>query len=165
MLKDQRDLLVAFNGQQVRYILVGGYALGRYTEPRVTKDMDVFIDTADENADRVFQALVDFGAPLAGHTSKDFQDPYSGFQIGMPPSQIDLIFAISGVSFEEAWAGAVAGKTSDGIPVRYLSSDHFVRIRQLQGACKILPTLLPSSLREKQMRLLSTRTPDGKRQL
>ncbi len=133
MLKDQRDLLLAFNGRQVKYILVGGYALGRYTEPRVTKDMDVFVGTDDVNADRVFKALSDFGAPLAGHTPKDFQDPYSGFQIGLPPSQIDLIFAISGVSFDEAWATAITGKTTDGIPVQYLSSDLFVTNKTAAG--------------------------------
>ncbi len=133
MLKDQRDLLLAFNARQVRYILVGGYALGRYTEPRVTKDMDVFVGTDDENADRVFKALADFGALLAGRTPKDFQDPYFGFQIGNIPSQIDLIFAISGVSFEEAWLASIVGTTSEGIPVRYLSSDHFVRNKTIAG--------------------------------
>jgi len=77
MEKDQRDLLLAFNEQQVRFLLVRGYALGRYTEPRVTKDLDVFVDISDENAQRVFLALAKFGAPLQGYTPRDFQDPYS----------------------------------------------------------------------------------------
>jgi hypothetical protein len=74
MKSDQRDLLLAFNEQQVKYLVVGGYALGRYTEPRVTKDLDVFVEISEENAQRVFVALAKYGAPLDGLTPKDFQD-------------------------------------------------------------------------------------------
>ncbi|MGH9595786.1 MAG: hypothetical protein ACRD3K_03220, partial [Edaphobacter sp.] len=82
---------------------------------------------------RVYKGLAQFGAPLAGYTPKDFQDPYTGFQIGLPPSQIDIIFAASGLSFEEAWAESVPGATDEGIPVRYLSSDHFIRNKSVAG--------------------------------
>jgi hypothetical protein len=135
---DQRDLLLAFNEQSVRYILVGAYALNIYTEPRATKDLDVFIDTSDENAQKVFAALAKFGAPISGMTSADFQDPYSGFQFGVPPSQIDVILAISAVSFEEAWEQSVAGQTGDGIPVRYLSRDHLIRNKLAAGRLRDL---------------------------
>ncbi len=87
MKSDQSDLLLAFNEQQVKYLVVGGYALGRYTEPRVTKDLDVFVEISEENAQRVFAALAKYGAPLAGLTPKDFQDPYSGYQLGLPPAK------------------------------------------------------------------------------
>ena len=127
MLKDQTDLLLAFNEQHVKYLLIGGYALGRYTEPRVTKDLDVFVDITDENAQRVFDALAKYGAPLKGYTPKDFQDPYSGYQLGLTPSQVDVIFAISAVSFDEAWKDSVPGQTGDGIPVRYISLEHLIR--------------------------------------
>jgi hypothetical protein len=133
MLKDQLDLLLAFNEHSVRYILVGGYALGRYTEPRVTKDLDIFVETTKDNAERVFNALAQFGAPLAGYSPEDFQDPYSGFQIGLPPSEIDILFAISGLTFEEAWTGSVVGVTAEGIPVRYLSADDFIRNKTAAG--------------------------------
>jgi len=81
----------------------------------------------------VFAALAAYGAPLAGYTPKDFQDPYSGYQFGFPPSQIDLIFAISAVSFEEAWRDSVPGQTGDGIPVRYISLEHFIRNKEAAG--------------------------------
>lgn len=133
MEKDQRDLLLAFNEQHVKYLLIGGYALGRYTEPRVTKDLDVFVDITDENAERVFAALAKYGAPLKGYTPKDFQDPYSGYQLGLPPSQVDVIFAISAVSFDEAWKDSVPGQTGDGIPVRYISLEHLIRNKVAAG--------------------------------
>lgn len=127
MLKDHRDLLLAFNACRVKFLLVGGHALGRYTEPRVTGDMDVFIDTGEDNAKRVFAGLAQYGAPLAEYTVETFQNPYEGFQIGVPPQQIDLLFAVSGLTFDEAWANSIEGTTSDGMPVRYLSEDDFIR--------------------------------------
>ena len=84
MLKDHRDLLLAFNTARVRYILVGGYALGRYTEPRTTRDLDVFVDPSPGNSVRTFEGLARFGAPLAGLTPEDFQTVYESFQIGAP---------------------------------------------------------------------------------
>jgi hypothetical protein len=132
-MKDQRDLLFAFNESRVKYLLVGGHALGRYAEPRVTRDMDIFIEVSKDNSERVFQALVRYGAPLAGYTPSDFQNPYDGFQIGAPPQQIDLIFAISAVTFEEAWRDSLEGTIFDDVPVRYLSSDHFIRNKTAAG--------------------------------
>jgi hypothetical protein len=133
MEKDQRDLLLAFNEQSVRYLIVGGYALVRYTEPRVTKDLDIFIEISEENARRVYAALAKFGAPVAQYTPADFQDPYSGFQFGVPPSQIDIILAISAVSFDEAWRDSIVGSTGDQIPVRYISLDHLIRNKLAAG--------------------------------
>jgi hypothetical protein len=132
-MQDQRDLLLAFNACHVKYLLVGGHALGRYAEPRVTRDMDVFIDLSQENSERVFAALARYGAPLAGYSPADFQNPYDGFQIGAPPQQIDLLFTISAVTFDEAWQDSLEGTIFDGIPVRYLSSDHFIRNKTAAG--------------------------------
>jgi hypothetical protein len=133
MEKDQRDLLLAFNEQSVKYMIVGGYALGRYAEPRVTKDLALFVEASQENAGKVFTALAKFGAPLAGLTPADFQDPYSGFQLGLPPNQIDIILAISDVSFAEAWAESTIGSTGEGIQVRYISLQHLIRNKLAAG--------------------------------
>lgn len=133
MLKDQIDLLRAFNTARVRYLLVGGYALGRYAEPRATRDLDVFVDASAENSFRTFEGLALFGAPLAGYKPVDFQTVYETFQIGAPPYAIDIIFAISGVPFDEAWAESIEGVTSEGISVRYLSMEHFIRNKAAAG--------------------------------
>jgi hypothetical protein len=151
MLKDHRDLLLAFNEFHVRYLLIGGYALGRYTEPPVRGDLDVFVDASPDNSTRVFNALARFGAPLAGYTAADFETIYETFQIGTPPTQIELIFAISGLSFEEAWKNSVAGTTSDGIHVRYLSSEDFIRNKRPPAVCRILRTSRPSLQQGRQM--------------
>lgn len=129
MLKDQTDLLRAFNTAHVRYLLIGAYALGRYTEPRATRDLDASV----ENSYRTFEGLALFGAPLAGYKPEDFQTVYESFQIGAPPYEIDVIFAISGVSFDEAWAHSIEGVTSEGIPVRYLSAEHVMLNKIVAG--------------------------------
>ena len=138
MLKDQRDLLLAFNEHKVRYVVVGGYAFNHYTEPRATKDLDVFVDSSDENAQCVFKALAAYGAPVSGYTPADFQDAKFGFQFGTPPSRVDVLLAIDAVSFDEAWTNCIAGKTGDGIPVHYLSVQDLIRNKLAVGRLRDL---------------------------
>ena len=121
MEKDQRDLLRVFNERRVRYLVVGGYAVSYFTEPRVTKDLDIFIATSDADVELVYEALAEFGAPLAGMTPKDFQDPAWGYQIGQPPSRIDILQDLTAIDFESAWIAGEAGMIDDDIPVRYIS--------------------------------------------
>lgn len=69
---DFSDLLRALNDAKVEYLIVGGYAVGKYTEPRYTKDIDIWINNSLDNAERMFQALKAFGAPLGDVTVDDF---------------------------------------------------------------------------------------------
>lgn len=71
---DFSDLLSLFNANRVEYLVIGGYALIQYAEPRYTKDLDLWISTATENASAVFQSLQKFGAPLEGLSQKDFSE-------------------------------------------------------------------------------------------
>jgi hypothetical protein len=127
MEKDQRDLLRVFNEKKVRYLVVGGYAVSHFTEPRVTKDLDIFIDTSDENVATLYAALAAFGAPLAGMTPRDFQDPSWGYEIGQPPSRIDILQELDAVDFNSAWNAGEDGMIDTDIPVRYISSDDLIK--------------------------------------
>lgn len=127
MEKDQRDLLLVFNERKVKYLVVGGYAVSHFTEPRVTKDLDIFIDTSDENVGIVYAALTDFGAPLAGLTPKDFQDPAWGYQIGQPPSRVDILQELTAIDFEPAWHAGEEALIDGDIPVRYLSAGDLIK--------------------------------------
>jgi hypothetical protein len=81
--EDLKQLLRAFNEHGVEYLVVGGYAVGVYAEPRATKDLDLFIRSEVKNSAAVFRALAAYGAPIAGLTPADFcDDPNSVFQIG-----------------------------------------------------------------------------------
>src|SRR5579863_5167022 len=100
--KDLRDVLLAFNAHAVKYLVVGGYAFGVHAEPRATKDLDLFIQSDEENSNAVFRALAQFGAPLDGLSPADFTDG-TIFQIGQPPARVDILQQIDGISFDEAW--------------------------------------------------------------
>ena len=104
--EDFRDLLVLFADAGVEFIIVGAYALAFHGAPRASGDIDVFVRPGRANAQRVFDALTRFGAPLAsaGVTAADFAEPGVVYQIGLPPRRIDVLTEISGVTFNEASA-------------------------------------------------------------
>src|ERR1019366_10703366 len=89
MNSDFEELLSIFNENGVRYLIVGGHAVMLYTEPRYTKDLDVWIDASAENAEQVYRSLLKFGAPLAGLTAKDFAEERTFYQMGIPPVRVD----------------------------------------------------------------------------
>ncbi len=103
MNSDFEDLLRIFSDAEVRYLIVGGYAVMLYSEPRYTKDLDIWVEPSPGNAERVFDALARFGAPLSSLTPADFALPGNFYQVGMPPVRIDIIMSIDGVEFGEAW--------------------------------------------------------------
>ncbi len=102
---DFRDLLSSLLAADVRFLLVGSYALAFHGHPRATKDMDVWVEPTQENAVRVLQALAAFGAPIQQLTADDFADPQTVFQIGVPPRRVDLLCSVEPVDFDIAWAG------------------------------------------------------------
>ena len=102
--RDFRDLFAALNDAQAEYLLVGGYAVAFHAQPRFTKDLDVWANPTSINAERVLAALRAFGAPLHGLTATELARPGLIFQIGVPPNRIDVLTAIDGVDFAEAWA-------------------------------------------------------------
>ena len=108
---DFSDLLKLFNDKKVKYLIIGGYAVVQYAEPRYTKDLDIWINTDTTNASSVYEALKEFGAPLAELTEKDFAEEGYFYQMGVPPVRVDILMGIPGVAFEEAWK---KGQKSNG---------------------------------------------------
>ncbi len=103
--QDFEDLLSCLLAADVRFLLVGGYALAFHGHPRATKDMDVWVNPAADNAQRVLRALAAFGATTSDLTPAAFSEPRTVFQIGVPPRRVDLVCSIDGVDFADAWAG------------------------------------------------------------
>jgi hypothetical protein len=101
--EDLHDLLQAFTDHEVRFLIVGGYALAVHGYPRATGDLDVWIECNDANAGRAYDALRVYGAPLQDLTGQDLATPGTVFQIGLPPIRIDILTRITGVEFEAAW--------------------------------------------------------------
>ncbi len=101
--RDFKELLSFLEKHRVRYLVVGGYAVMKYTEPRFTRDLDLWISTDEENSKAIFAALKEFGAPLKDLTPRDFSQKGYFYQMGNPPFRLDIMMSIPGVEFEDAW--------------------------------------------------------------
>ena len=104
MHQDFLDLLRAFIDCNVRFLIVGAYALAVHGRPRATGDLDVWVDATPENAAKVMAALEQFGAPTEQVSAEDFSRPGIVFQMGLPPMRIDVLTELSGLTFGEAWS-------------------------------------------------------------
>src|SRR5271165_2267467 len=93
---DFKELLNLFENCEVRYLVVGGYAVMHYCEPRYTKDLDIWIEASPDNAQNVFRALAQFGAPLKGISPADFSTEDIVYQMGIPPARVDVIVTLDG---------------------------------------------------------------------
>lgn len=109
MFEDFKDLLSAFNDHNVKYLIVGGYAVSFYAQPRFTKDLDIFIKADPANARAAYAALASFGAPLSRVKLEDLADPQKFIRFGEPPVAVDIMPGIDGLTFDEAWERRVAG--------------------------------------------------------
>lgn len=100
---DFRDILIELTEAEAGFVLVGGYAVGFHGHSRATKDIDSLIHPTDENARRVFNGLLAFGAPVAALdvTESDLATYTGVVQIGVPPNRIDILTRISGVTYDE----------------------------------------------------------------
>lgn len=109
MNDDFRDLLATLLSAGVRFLVVGAHAMAIHGVPRATGDLDIWVDRGPANAEKVWEALLRFGAPLEalGFSRSDLTSPGSVVQIGIPPRRIDLLTEITGVGFEDAWGGRV----------------------------------------------------------
>jgi hypothetical protein len=137
-----KELLRAFNERKVEYLIVGGYAVMKYSEPRFTKDLDVWIRNSPENAAKVYEALAEFGAPLQkdGLVPEDFTNEDLTYQIGVAPVRIDILTRISGIQFAEAWQNRVAGAFFD-LPVHFISLSDLITNKKTAGRSSDLEQL------------------------
>jgi len=100
---DYRDLLKLLNRHKAQYLIVGAYAVTYYTEPRYTKDLDIWVNPQIRNAHKVWKALKEFGAPLKGIRPEDFSGKNLVYQIGVVPVRADIMMGIPGMEFGAAW--------------------------------------------------------------
>jgi hypothetical protein len=138
--RDFCELLACFNASGVRALIVGAYALGFHGAPRMTGDLDVLVQPSAENAARVMTALASFGFGEVGLSAADFERPDVVVQLGVPPVRVDLLTGLSGVTWDEAWAGRVAGELGD-VPVVFIGLADLRRNKRAAGRHKDLADL------------------------
>jgi hypothetical protein len=137
MNQDFLDLLRAFIDHDVRFLVVGAYALGVHGRPRATGDLDVWVDPTPENAANLILALDAFGAPPGQVTVDDFSRPGIVFQMGLPPLRIDVLTDLSGVTFAEAWPGRIQAQF-DSLIVDVIGRDAFIKNKRAAGRARDL---------------------------
>ena len=135
MNQDFLDLLRAFAAHDVRFLIVGAYALAFHGRPRATGDLDLWVDATPENAARVYAALRSFGAPLGEVSEPDFAVPGIVYQIGVPPGRIDVLTQLSGLVFDDAWPTRLRGSFG-AVEVDFIGRDAFIRNKLATGRDK-----------------------------
>jgi hypothetical protein len=105
--RDWTEFLCAMISRRVRFVLVGGHAVAGHGEPRLTEDLDVFVEPTLPNARRLRKALADFGFDALAPPAEELAKPGRIFMLGRKPWRVDVLTSIDGVTFREAWASRV----------------------------------------------------------
>ena len=120
--RDFREFLRSFVQHDVRFLIIGGYALAAHGHPRYTKDLDVWVWPDPANADRILGALDEFGFGSLGLEASDFLEPGVIIQLGREPQRIDLLTFATGLEFRAAFENRVLVEIG-GVEVPFLSVD------------------------------------------
>ncbi len=135
MLAEFKELLSIFNARSVRYLVVGGHAVSLHAQPRTTQDIDILIAVDPGNANKVYGALQEFGAPLEGLKAEDFGERGKFFRMGRVPFAVDILPEIDGVDFEQAWKNrqeTVIDEQS-GLKALFISSEDLIANKLAAG--------------------------------
>jgi hypothetical protein len=135
--QDLREFVESFLSNEVKFVVVGAYAMAYHRLPRLTGDIDLFVSPNEENLVRVCKALDDFGFGSLGVHPTDLLGENQVLQLGRPPNRIDVLTGISGVTFQEAWADKVMGEL-EGLTVPFISRELLMRNKEASGREKDL---------------------------
>lgn len=135
--KDFEEFLKLLNKKKVEYVVVGGYAVAFHGFVRATKDIDVFFNSSIQNIQRLKMVLNEFGFPVDGLDAVAFSEHGKIIRMGVAPVMIELINAISGVSFKTAWKNRVTGAYGK-TKVFYLSKPDLLKNKRASGRLRDL---------------------------
>jgi hypothetical protein len=130
--RDFKEFIQSLNDNQVRYLVVGGYAVAFHGHPRYTKDIDIWVEMTQENAEKVVKSLEQFGFGSLGLREEDFLIPDQIIQLGYPPSRIDLINTLSGVDFATCYTSRVQIDIEE-VMVNFIDLENLKKNKQASG--------------------------------
>eukprot|EP01133_Synstelium_polycarpum_P002845 gene2845-3268_t len=142
------DFIELLNLHHVDYMIVGAHALAYHGRPRHTGDLDIWIKPSHENASKMIAVLNDFGFGALGLSQQDFLKDNYVTQLGYPPLRIDILNAISGVEFDQAYKNKVEGEV-DGLMVNFINVVEFIKNKEATGRKKDLGDV--ASLKKKML--------------
>ncbi|WP_206077638.1 hypothetical protein [Pontibacter sp. SGAir0037] len=151
LARDFEEFIALLNKHGVEYLVVGGYALAFHGRPRHTGDLDIWIGVSEENAQRMLQALHDFGLSSLGFEEEDFLKEGYVTQIGYPPLRIDILNTIDGVSFQDAYSNREQVDL-DGLQVPYIGLREFIQNKEAVGRARDLSDIKELQPKPKQKR-------------
>lgn len=134
---DFKDMLSALSDANVEFMVVGAYALAAHGYPRATGDLDIWVRPSEDNAQRVWHALKQFGAPVSKLNVADFSAPDVVYQIGLAPRRIDILTSISGVVFDDGWPHRIVVEL-DGYKIPVLGRAQLILNKKATGRPKDL---------------------------
>ncbi len=130
--KDFKEFIESLNKSDVRYLVVGGYAVAFHGHPRYTKDLDVWVELSPDNANRIVKALEDFGFGSLDIKAEDFLVGDQIIQLGFPPHRIDILTTLKGVTFEQCYQSK-AHLEVDGVPINFIDVENLKRNKRATG--------------------------------
>ena len=120
--KDFLDFISLCNQYNVKYLVIGGYAVGIHGYPRLTKDLDISVQISEDNAEKVVQVINDFGLGSLRLKKDDFLKANFVTQLGYEPVRIDILNDLDAVSFEDAWKNKKVVTMFD-VPINFIGLD------------------------------------------
>lgn len=129
---DFREFFESFTAREVRYLVVGGYALGYHGAPRYTGDIDAWVEPTPENSRRVVAAFADFGFGSLDLDADTFAAPNVVVQVGRPPLRIDVMTSPSGVEFGPCYESRLVVDV-DGLSLDVIGVECFKRNKTASG--------------------------------
>ncbi len=132
MYQDYLELLQCLNDNKVKYLVIGGYAVIQYAEPRYTKDIDIWVEASSLNAKKLLKALSQFGAPISNLTVEELAVPGLVYVFGVAPVRVDILNRVSGGNFSKAWISKNV-VTLEGIKVNFASKSDLVKMKKAAG--------------------------------
>jgi hypothetical protein len=138
--KDLREFVELLNALDVRFMVVGAFAVAYHGYPRYTADIDLFVECSPDNAERLLQAVRQFGFADTKLSAGDFSQEDQVIQLGVAPNRIDIMTFLSGVAFADAWASREQGEI-DGLSVPFISKEMLKRNKAASGRLQHLADL------------------------
>jgi len=130
--KDFLDFISLCNQYNVKYLVIGGYAVGIHGYPRLTKDLDISVQISEDNAEKVVQVINDFGLGSLRLKKDDFLKANFVTQLGYEPVRIDILNDLDAVSFEDAWKNKKVVTMFD-VPINFIGLDELIIIKEKAG--------------------------------
>jgi predicted nucleotidyltransferase len=137
---DFKEFIQSLNDNQVRYLIIGGYAVALHGYPRYTKDVDIWIEMSVENAERLLAALAQFGFGSLDLKADDFTAPDRVIQLGYPPNRIDILTTPDGVDFATCYIARVEVNL-DEININFIDLENLKLNKKASGRLQDLADL------------------------